>query len=121
MFDYLCRVEGNISVFSSDVSLYEKACVWVLHNIFAKRYWQAVTMKQWAYYKADNRRYAKKLGDVLALYAAHVGEPAYSMVWFKSDIAELNDPEITIDAVPPRFLDMDDAEVAQYFKAKEVV
>lgn len=112
IYSYLKNVEKGRSVFWDEVTLKERLCVWVLQNVFPARYWKDVYVEGCRRVKesADKEvaRYAVKLESVLRLYAAHIGEPAYSMTWNQSEVAELNLEDVPQPDIPE--LSMSDAE-----------
>ena len=93
VYSYLRNVEKGISVFSDEVTRKERLCVWVLHTFFSARYWKDVYVENGRRIKEiadrDVARYEVKLESVLRLYAAHIGEPGYSMTWDQVGAAEL--------------------------------
>ena len=104
IYSYLRNVEKGISVFSNEITVKQRLCVWVLHTFFPARYWKEVFGEEsrWIKECADKEvaRYAVKLKSVLKLYAAHIGEPAYSMTWDQADIAELDLEDVLQPDIP---------------------
>ena len=93
VYSYLRNVEKGISVYADEITRKERLCVWVLHTFFSARYWKDVYVEGCRRIKESSdrevARYEAKLESVLRLYAAHIGEPAYSMTWDQVGAVEL--------------------------------
>lgn len=93
IYDYLKSVEKGRSVFPDEVTRKERLCVWVLHTFFPARYWKDVYVEGCRRIKESSDKkvamYAAKLESALRLYAAHIGEPGYSMTWDQVGASEL--------------------------------
>lgn len=119
MFNYLVTVVEESSVYSEDWTWFQKACSKLLSLLFAGRYAEYCELRklrrQTNYLKEDNARYSKKLVNSLHLYAAHIGEPAYSMLWHTLDIPE--ECEVLKERMlAPGYLDISDAEFKQHIE-----
>ena len=104
IYGYLKNVEKDVSVYSDEITLKQQLSIWVLRNFFSARYWEEVSAEKCRRIKesADKEvaRYAVKLESVLRFYAAHIGEPAYSMTWDQAGIDELNLENIPQPDIP---------------------
>ena len=104
LYSYLRDVEKGISIFSSEITRKQQLCVWALRTIFPARYWKDVCVEECRRIKEsvdkEVARYSVKLESVLRLYAAHIGEPAYSMTWDQVGASELNLEDIPQPDIP---------------------
>ena len=119
LYEYLYSVKQKQSCYPDEVTLYEEFCIWVLRNVFAKQYCTEVAIRQTTFLKRENARYAKKLNKALELYAAHIGEPAYSMLWCTLEMGE--EKNVAVSFPVPNYTDLSDAEFMQQKKIMEVV
>ena len=93
IYSYLREVEKGTSIYADESTLKQRLCDWALRNIFPARYWKDIYVEKGRRFKEiadrDVARYAVKLESVLRLYAAHIGEPAYSITWHQAKVNEL--------------------------------
>ena len=126
MFKYLFDKGSYYEVYTTDRTWFQRVCYWLLNKTYSKRLSEPTELlrlrKRNEYLEEEVTRYSRKLTNALNAYAAHIGEPAYSMLWGSLKMSEERD--VVVQTVPnnltePLYIDMDDAKFMHLMKQQE--